>query len=80
MSLSQTSAAVSVGLGVNALRPVVSTASATLNIGSIDISFHGSAWDWLIDLIKGYLESSIKDALDKQFGVSGTARSPAGRE
>lgn len=31
----------------------LTTTSATVTIGSVNLSFHGSLWDWLIDLFKG---------------------------
>lgn len=33
----------------------LTTTSATVTIGSVNLSFHGSLWDWLIDIFKGEL-------------------------
>jgi hypothetical protein len=68
VSVSSTTAALGVSIGVASLRPTLLATSASLNIGSVDITLHGSAWDWLLNLFKSDLESAIRSALDKSFG------------
>jgi hypothetical protein len=68
-SVSSTTAAVVVTLGEAALRPTLACPSASLAIGSVDISFHGdSALDWLLNLFKGLIEKAVRDSLGSAFG------------
>jgi hypothetical protein len=68
VAVSKTTAALSVALGARALRPNLTATSAALTVGAVDITLHGSAWDWLLDLFKSELESAVRGALDKSFG------------
>lgn len=68
VAVSSTTAAIGVSIGEAALRPTLNATSASLSIGSVAISLHGSAWDWLLDIFKSDLESAIRSALDKSFG------------
>jgi hypothetical protein len=52
------------------LRPVLDATSASLSIGSVDISLSGSAWDWLLNLFKSELEGAVRKALDSSFGAT----------
>ena len=73
VSISSSSMAIEVNLGAASLRPTISCGSASLDIANLQITLHGSAWDWLLDLFKGLLESSIRGALNDQ--VPGIIRS-----
>ena len=68
VSVSSTTAALGVSIGETALRPTLNATSASLSIGSVDITLHGSAWDWLLNIFKSDLESAIRNALNKSFG------------
>jgi len=67
VAVSSTTAALAVALGARALRPNLTATAASLTIGAVDITLHGSAWDWLLDIFKGDLESAVRGALDKSF-------------
>jgi hypothetical protein len=68
VSVSSTTAALAAGVGVAALHPQLSVQSVALNIGSVDMSFHGSLFDWLLDLFKGMIENAVRSSLDSAFG------------
>jgi len=68
ISVSSTSAALTVGLNVSNLHPQMSVQSVSLNVGNIDMSFHGSLLDWILDLFKGMIENAVKSNLDSVFG------------
>lgn len=66
VSVSQTT--VTVGAALNAtpaLRPSLLCTTSALSIGKVDITLHGSALDWLLDLFKSELEGAIRSALNK---------------
>jgi hypothetical protein len=67
ISVSQTTASLSLALNVSNLRPTMMATAAAINIGSVDITLHGSALDWLLDLFKSDIESAIRSALDTSF-------------
>lgn len=48
VSVSNTNAAATVAMSVSSLRPSLACTSASLNIGNVDVSLSGSAWDWLL--------------------------------
>ena len=50
-----------------ALRPSLLCTAASLSIGRVDITLHGSALDWLLNLFKSQLEGAIRGALDKSL-------------
>ena len=66
--VSQTTAAVGVSFAVAALHPQLVATAANVDVGSIDLTFHGSALDWILNLFKGDIEGAVKDALQKDFG------------
>jgi hypothetical protein len=67
VSISGTNANVGVLVTEKASLPVLAADKVSLNIGSIDITFHGSLWDWLLDLLKDLLSGSIKSAVSDAF-------------
>jgi hypothetical protein len=68
VTVSQGVVSVGTALSANAaLRPAIACTSSSLTIGSVSITLHGSALDWLLDLFKKQLEGAIRDALDKSL-------------
>jgi len=43
--------------------PQVTLSNPSVSVGSVSISVHGSAWDWLIDIVKKAFNGSIKSAV-----------------
>ena len=41
--------------------------NVNLNIGSFSLDFHGSLWDWLLDLFKGLIEDAATSAITSAF-------------
>jgi hypothetical protein len=68
ISVSNTKASMSVGLTTQNLHPQLQCAPVALTIGDINLSFHGSALDWILNLFKSLIENAIKSALDGQVG------------
>lgn len=68
ISVSNTKASMSVGLTTENLHPQLNCAPVSLTIGDINLSFHGSALDWILNLFKSLIENAIKSALDGQVG------------
>jgi len=67
VAVSGTSAAVGALVSAAAGHAQVAVTSSTLTVGSIDISFHGSLWDWLLNLLKGLIEDAVKKAVAGAF-------------
>ena len=67
VSVSQGVVSVGAALNASALRPSLLCTAASLAIGRVDITLHGSALDWLLNLFKSQLEGAIRSALDKSL-------------
>jgi LBP / BPI / CETP family, C-terminal domain len=68
IAVSQTTAAVGVTFAVAALHPQLVATAATVNVGSIDLTFHGSVLDWILNLFKSNIENAVRSALQNDFG------------
>lgn len=66
-SLSGTTA--TLGLGVTAVNghPQLSPNNVNLDIGNLSLSFHGSLWDWLLNLFKGLIKNAVSSAISSVF-------------
>ncbi|RYG56881.1 hypothetical protein EON66_01790 [archaeon] len=38
-----------------------------LNLGDVHLSFHGSLWDWLINIFKGFITRTVKSGVSSAF-------------
>lgn len=47
--------------------PVLAPNHVALTIGSFNLDFHGSLWDWLLDLFKGLIEDAVQSAITSAF-------------
>jgi hypothetical protein len=70
ISVTNTKASMSVGLITANLHPQLQCAPVSLSIGDINLSFHGSALDWILNLFKSLIENAIKNALQGTVGSS----------
>jgi hypothetical protein len=70
ISVSGTSATVGIDVNEVSLHAQLAVTSSTINIGSIDLTFHGSGWDWLINLFKGFIESAVSKAIESAFATA----------
>jgi hypothetical protein len=43
--------------------PVLNATAATLNVTSANITFQGSSWDWLLDLLRGLITNALQNDL-----------------
>jgi hypothetical protein len=73
VAISGTNANVGVLVSEQNALPVMTADQVSLNIGSMDITFHGSLWDWLLDLLKDLLSRSIKNSVSNAFDSAITA-------
>ncbi len=67
IAVSSTSASVAAAVAVAGLHPQLQCGAAGVTVGNIDLTFHGSALDWIIDLFKGDIEGAVKKALQSDF-------------
>lgn len=68
VTLSDTNAVVAVAISATADgHPELAATDVAVNIGSLNIHFSGSLWDWLLDLFKDFFNNTIKNAVSKAF-------------
>jgi hypothetical protein len=67
IAVSSTSAGLNVAINTASLHPQLAVNSVSLDVGNIDLSFHGSLLDWILDLFKGMIESAVKSNLQGVF-------------
>ena len=70
ISVTGTSATLGVLVTAAALHPQMQTSSVNFAVGSINLTFHGSILDWLLNLFKGYIEDRIKSGLTSAFSAA----------
>ena len=70
ISVTGTSATLGVLVTAAALHPQMQTSSVDFAVGSINLTFHGSILDWLLNLFKGYIEDRIKSGLTSAFSTA----------
>ena len=68
IAVASTSATVDLTISAVALHPQLQCGDVAVAVGSIDLSFHGSALDWILNLFKGSIEGAVKNALQSNFG------------
>jgi len=54
----------------SALHAHLAATAVQLNVGSIDLTFHGSLLDWLLNLFKGYIEKQVRSGLTSAFAAA----------
>ena len=70
ISVSGTTASLGVLVTAVALHPQLKATAVSLAVGSIDLTFHGSLLDWLLNLFKGYIEDQVRSGLTGAFAAA----------
>jgi hypothetical protein len=72
VDISVTSTSATLGLNVTAvkLHAQVAPTDVAITVGDVGLTFHGSLFDWLLTLLKGYIEKAVSSGITAAFGTA----------